>query len=134
ESTWAAGLPGRPTGAAPGELRARIRLDRRTRPAVSLTGEELPPAYPAVAAALREGAIGVDVAEHLTDAIERAARVAVVDPVEAATAEREIVNAAAAGFAGAGPMSGSDEALPRTFDDYLAVEGAWVEFLTRDGL
>jgi len=134
DSTSASGLLAHTTHAAPGELRARIRLDRRTRPAVSLTGEELPPAYPAVAAALREGVIGVDVAEHLTDAIERAARVAVVDPVEAATAEREIVNAAAAGFAGAGPMAGSDEALPRTFDDYLAVEGAWVEFLTRDGL
>lgn len=134
DSTSASGLLAHTTHAAPGELRARIRLDRRTRHGASLTGEELPPEYPVVAAALREGAIGVDVAEHLTDALERASRTAVVDPVEAATAEREIVNAAAAGFAGVGPMAGSDEALPRTFDDYLAVEGAWVEFLTRDGI
>src|SRR5690606_16731371 len=133
-STSASALLALTTHAAPGELRSRIRLDRRTRSGASLTGEQLPAEYPAVAAALRDGVIGVDVAEHLTDALERASRDAVVDPVEAATAEREIVNLAAAGFAGAGPLAESDEALPRTFDDYLAVERAWVEFLTRNGI
>ena len=122
------------THASPGELRGRIRLDRRARAKVSLTGEELPAAFPEVASALREGVIGVDVAEHLTDALERAARSAAVDPVEAAAAERDIVALTAAGFAGTGSLAASDVALPRTFDDYLAVEGAWIEFLTRDGL
>ena len=130
----AVGLLEHVTHVAPAEIRARIRLDRLTRPSTSLTGEELPPEYPVVAAALRAGVLGVDVATHLTDAFERASRVAVIDPVEAATAEREIVNAVAAGFYGAGPLAGSDDALPQTFDDYRAVEGAWIEFLTRNGI
>ena len=130
----AVGLLEQLTHVAPAELRARIRLDRLTRAAVALTGEELPSAYPVVAAALQAGVLGVDVATHLTDAFERASRVAAIDPVEAATAEREIVHATVAGFYGVGPLVDTDDALPQTFEDYRAVEGTWIEFLTRNGL
>ena len=134
DCTSASNLLSYTTHAAPAEIRSRIALDRRTRESVALTGEPLPAAYPAVAAALHAGAIGVDVAADLTRSLEKAARESVVDPVEAATAEREIVYATAAGFTAKGPLADSDEALPRTFDDYRAMAGAWLEFLIRDGI
>lgn len=134
DCTTAGNLLALTTHASPSEIRARIALDRRTRGSVALTGEQLPAAFPAVAAALHAGAIGVDVASDLTRALEKASRDSVIDPIEAETAEREIVYATAAGFTGKGPLAGSDEALPQTFDDYQAIAGVWLEYLTRDGI
>ncbi|GGO63532.1 hypothetical protein GCM10010910_16310 [Microbacterium nanhaiense] len=134
DSTSAANLLAYTTHAAPAEIRSRIALDRRTRGSVSLAGEPLPSAFPAVAAALHAGAIGVDVAADLTRTLEKAAQDAVIDPLEVETAEREIVNATAAGFAGRGPLANSGEALPQTFDDYRAMAGVWLEYLLREGI
>ena len=134
DCTSAANLLALTTHVAPAEIRARIALDRRTRGSIALTGEPLPAAYPAVAQAFRAGAIGMDVAADLTASLEKASRDAVIDPVEAETAEREIVYSVAAGFTGTGPYKDSPEAMPQTFDDYQAIKNVWLEYLTRDGL
>lgn len=114
------------------EARSRIRLDRRTRERTTLTGAERPAEYPAVAVALRDGALGVEAAHHLTDEFERLERRGGVSHDEKHAGECEIVAAAVSGFGGAGRLS--DEALPQTFDEFRVMVGAWAEFLARDGV
>ncbi|MGO2529404.1 MAG: DUF222 domain-containing protein [Microbacterium gubbeenense] len=114
------------------EARSRIRLDRRTRERTTLTGVQRPAEYPAVAAALHDGAIGVETAHYLTDEFERLERRGGVSHDEKETGEREIIEAAVTGFSDAD--CSSDEVLPQTFDEFRVMVGAWAEFLTRDGV
>ncbi|WP_353988186.1 HNH endonuclease signature motif containing protein [Ruicaihuangia caeni] len=52
----------RVTGVSAVTAQRRLRLGERLTPETTLTGETVPPAFPTVAAALREGRIGVDTA------------------------------------------------------------------------
>ena len=119
------------THVSPAEIRSRIALDRVTRSTVSMTGEPLPAQFPAVAEAFFAGTIGIDIAADLTQSLVRAAQKAVIDPVEAAAAERAIVEATVGGFTGDAPGS---EALPATFNDYRTITRVWLEALTREGI
>ncbi|MGO1306136.1 MAG: DUF222 domain-containing protein [Microbacterium gubbeenense] len=124
----------RTTRASVPELRSRVRLDRRTRDRHHLMTGETTTRYPVVAEAFREGAIGIDIARHLTDELELASRTHHIDPDEKRTAEREIISATVAGLAGAESTSECDDALPTTFDEYRTLAQVWIEFLTRDGV
>jgi hypothetical protein len=71
------------TGASTRTVRSRVRLDTRTQPRFALTGEELPAKQPAIAAALQNGAIGLEAAQligtMLTTVEHRADPVALAD-------------------------------------------------------
>lgn len=55
------------------DVAARLDLGRSTRVRATLTGEPLPPLYPAVADALSSGALGVEAARSITRTLEAAA-------------------------------------------------------------
>ena len=55
---------------SPGEANARVQAARRLGPRETLTGQVLPPAYPAVAAAQADGALSVEQARVITATIE----------------------------------------------------------------
>src|SRR5699024_4470406 len=102
-----------------------------------LTGHERPAAFPEVAAALRSGRLGLDVAGYLTDEFTRLERRGGVSPHEMAVAEREIIASAVDGFdraGGAARDAGTDEAPPETFHEFQIVVNAWTAFLGRDGI
>ncbi|MGO1255046.1 DUF222 domain-containing protein [Microbacterium gubbeenense] len=124
----------RTTRASVPELRSRVRLDRRTRDRHHLMTGESTTRYPIVAQAFRDGAIGIDIARHLTDELDHASKTHHIDPDEKRTAEREIIGATVAGLTGAESASECDDALPSTFDEYRTVAQVWIEFLTRDGV
>ena len=122
----------RATRASVGEVRSRIRLDRRTRERTTLTGTERPAEYPVVAEALHAGAIGVEAAHYLIDEFERLDRRGGVSAEEKSVAEREVIEATAAGIAGVERTG--DETLPQTFEEFRVMVGAWSVFLARDGV
>src|SRR5699024_1498903 len=108
-------LLARTTKSSTTTLRQRVRLDRHTRTHSTLTGHERPAAFPEVAAALRSGRLGLDVAGYLTDEFTRLERRGGVSPHEMAVAEREIIASAVDGFdraGGAARDAGTDEAPP----------------------
>ncbi|MBF0817143.1 HNH endonuclease [Microbacterium paludicola] len=108
------------TGASTRTVRARVRLDTRTQPRFALTGEELPAKQPAIAAALQDGAIGLEAAQligtMLTTVEHRA------DPVALADSEAWLVAEA----------TGHEPA--RTFDEVRAQVLAIGLSLDQDGL
>ena len=108
------------TQAPEDDLRRRIRVDRATRPAFALTGEELPAAHPDLAAALEDGSIGVAAADHLRAMLDRVARRA--DPTELAAAEVALVEAAC------------DTGERWTFAQLSQHAATWAAFLDQDGV
>ncbi|MFT4124488.1 MAG: DUF222 domain-containing protein [Microbacteriaceae bacterium] len=69
-----------------------LRLARATAPRLSLTGQSLPVRYPAVAAALADGALGIEAAAAIVDALATAEPRAV--PEDLCAAEAALVDAA----------------------------------------
>src|SRR5699024_9653960 len=113
--------------AAQREIRARIRLDRRTRPATTLTGEPLPTAFAEVATAFHAGVLGVDAAHTITDALTKVRERGVADPADVAAAERSLVALAT------GDVT-DDEAPADTHDDVRAVTSLWPTAIDPDGV
>lgn len=123
----AAGLLAVTTKTSRREIQQRIRLDRRTRTGTTLTGEALPAAYPAVAAALHDGSLGVDAAQTITDALAKVQDRGVAAPADVAAAEAGVV-ALATGHVEEG------ESPADTHDDVRAVTHLWAEALDPDGI
>jgi len=74
------------------DVGARLQLGRMTRTRSTLTGTRLPALYPAVAAALRVGTLGVEAARSITRSLESAAPSCT--PEQLALAEHALVTAA----------------------------------------
>ncbi|QAY59954.1 HNH endonuclease [Microbacterium protaetiae] len=113
----------RVTGVSAVTARARARYARATTTRATLTGQSLPAPFPAVAAALTSGVIGVDsiaaiigVLGPITDRCH---------PAQLAAAETELVTAAT----GTGP----DGAPPCTADDTRLQAKVWELVLDPDG-
>ncbi|MCO1339277.1 hypothetical protein BJH93_10290 [Kocuria polaris] len=135
------------TGAPAREVRRRAGLDARTRAGVSLTGQELPARFPAIADALHAGTLGIETAELLTGMLTRVAPRA--DPGAASAAETALVTTATgtAGqdFAGQDPAGEADTAgigpddsastpvLAATFAEVKIHTQAWEAHLDQDG-
>ncbi|GAA1724534.1 HNH endonuclease signature motif containing protein [Microbacterium paludicola] len=101
-------------------VRARIVLDKRTRPRFALTGEELPAEHPAIGAALEDGTLGLETAGLIGKMLARVAHRA--DPVRLADAEAWLVGQA------------TDPTQPRTFDEVVVQVLAQGVGLDQDGL
>jgi hypothetical protein len=113
----------RMTQASGVEVRRRIALGSATRHRTGFSGDILEADFPAVAAALADGALGADVAGTIVRELDRARRVA--NPLALAAAERELV-AAALGTGDATPI--------RCTADELRVQAqTWAAFLDQDG-
>ncbi|TFD01795.1 DUF222 domain-containing protein, partial [Cryobacterium sinapicolor] len=82
----------------------RMRLGRQLRTGRSLTGEPLPPLFPATAISLATGAIGIDTADAILTALTPTLRCTDLDSVQAA--ETELV-AAATGTSSETPVPAS---------------------------
>ncbi|GGH39961.1 HNH endonuclease signature motif containing protein [Microbacterium album] len=106
-------------------INARIRLDKRTRPGVSLTGEELPARFRHVAHALHEGVLGVDAAHEVTTALARVEDRA--DPVEFDAAEATTVAYAT------GALEEQAGMIPPTFAEVEVHARTWAAYLDQDG-
>ncbi len=113
----------RVTDASAAECRRRLALGTATRERVALNGAPLPAPFPAVAAALADGAVGLDAAAVVVRELERAQ--AVADPAAMATAERCLV-AEAIG-------AGEGSPLRCTADELRVQARAWSTFLDQDG-
>ena len=101
----------------------RLRLGKQLRSGSSLTGETLPPLFPATAAGLAAGAIGVDAADAILTALTPTLRCTDLGQVQ--TAESELV-AAATGTSPATPVPASA--------DEIRLQGAvWKAVLAPDG-
>jgi hypothetical protein len=113
----------RVTQASGVEVRRRIALGSATRHRMGFSGDILEAEFPAVAAALGDGALGVDAAGTIVRELDRTRRVA--DPVAFAVAERELVAAA---------LGRGDAAAVRCTADEVRVQAqAWAAFLDQDG-
>ncbi|MGW9113452.1 DUF222 domain-containing protein [Microbacterium sp. NPDC055683] len=83
----------RVTGASGREVRARIRVDDRTRERTALTGEALPPVREHVAAGIGAGLLGQDAARGILKAVDTA-RQSAADPALVDLMERHLVGIA----------------------------------------
>ncbi|MRG59994.1 DUF222 domain-containing protein [Agromyces sp. CFH 90414] len=118
----AAELIERVTQVSGSEARRRIALGEATRARTGLRGDPAPARYPAIAAALATGDLGVDAAASVIRELEPARPVA--DPSAFAAAERALVDEAIA--AGESPV--------RCTADELRVQAqAWSTLLDQDG-
>lgn len=136
----AVGLLEQATGASARALSARLRLGRRTRAAASLTGAELPAAFPRVAEALEHGALTAEAAQYVTGELAKVADRGLAPPHEIAVAEEELTAVALRGTI-RDPLPHeraegiADAALaPVTFGDLRIMVDTWVAALSRDGL
>lgn len=113
----------RVTGVAARTVNQRIRLGAAVRPGVRLTGESLPPRFPAVALAVEEGLLGVDAGRAVVEVLEPAVRVAGLHDVQ--VAEEAIVSEAAAAAV---------EDAPRVDADAVRMQAlVWRAVLDPDG-
>ncbi|HSP51522.1 MAG TPA: DUF222 domain-containing protein, partial [Cryobacterium sp.] len=101
----------------------RMRLGKQLRTGRSLSGEPLPPTFPATSIALATGAIGLDTADAILTALTPTLRCTDLDSVQAA--ESELV-AAATGTSAETPVPASA--------DEIRLQGAvWKAVLAPDG-
>ena len=103
--------------------RRRIRLGTQLRTGRSLSGEPLPPTFPATAFGLATGAIGVDTADAILTALTPTLRCTDLDAVQAA--ESELV-AAATGTSAA-------TSVPASADEIRWQGAVWEAVLAPDG-
>ncbi|WP_188756981.1 DUF222 domain-containing protein, partial [Microbacterium album] len=115
----------RTTRASSRSISARIRLDKHTRPRVSLTGEELPARFPHVGEALRDGALGLDAAHEITTALGKVEDRA--DPVQWDAAEATTVAYAT------GTLDEQAGMIPPTFAEVEVHARTWATYLDQDG-
>src|SRR5512141_465484 len=101
----------------------RMRLGSQVRTNFSLGGEALPPAFPATAAGLAAGALGLDAAEAILGSLSPTLRRADLADVQAA--ETELV-AAATG-------ESLDTPVPATADEIRLQASVWKPVLDPDG-
>lgn len=121
----------RATGASPGAVNQRIRLDSHTRPRLSLLGETLPPPYPVVADALRDGALGVETARVITDSLHRVQRHGAAPAEHVAVAEQQLV--AAATGRPTEDLPEGEAPVPVTFAQLRIQADTWAAWLDPDG-
>jgi hypothetical protein len=101
----------------------RLRLGSNVRTDYSITGQALPPTFPATAAGLATGALGLDSAEAILNSLTPTLHRASLDDVQAA--ETELV-AAATG-------QGTDTPVPATADEIRMQASVWKPVLDPDG-
>ncbi|TFC93396.1 HNH endonuclease signature motif containing protein, partial [Cryobacterium sp. TmT3-12] len=101
----------------------RMRLGKQLRTGLSLGGEPVPPAFPATAAGLASGVIGVDTADAILAALTPTLRCTDLDSVRAA--ESELV-AAATGTSAETPV-------PASADEVRLQGVVWKAVLAPDG-
>uniref|UniRef100_UPI0028126BAF DUF222 domain-containing protein n=1 Tax=Microbacterium sp. TaxID=51671 RepID=UPI0028126BAF len=112
----------RVTQAPTAEVLRRVTLNKRTSARLSLTGETLPPALPALASALDEGRIGTNAATQISAMLRGVEHRA--DPEMAALAEESLVDLAT------GSATGT---LPCTFAELKTHVQTWGLLLDQDG-
>ncbi|WP_345751419.1 HNH endonuclease signature motif containing protein [Microbacterium rhizophilus] len=110
------------TQAPTAEVWRRVRLDARTSPRESLTGETMPPLLPALAAAVDAGGIGTDAAGLISGMLQSVEHRS--DPEVAALAEESLVDLATGSGTGA---------LPATFAELKVHVQTWSMLLDQDG-
>lgn len=108
-------------------VRAKLRLAAATRPSTTHTGKQTPPACPAVGQALRDGALPLESAEHITRLIERTKDTASVEDAEAA--EKSLVEVAS----GMNLGMGNNVDVPSPADQIRIMSNAWLETLDPEG-
>ncbi|WP_324013834.1 HNH endonuclease signature motif containing protein [Microbacterium sp. JZ37] len=133
------------TGIPGPAVSARVRLDEATRDRESPTGLPLPPAHPAVAAAVEAGLLGVEPAALIVKAVATARRGAPASEAD----KLEVMERHLVGIATGAIATDLDEATPPAeatspFPDGTAAAvpwsvvkahaDAWVDVLTADGL
>ncbi|WP_456283840.1 DUF222 domain-containing protein [Microbacterium sp. JZ101] len=133
------------TGIPGPAVSARVRLDEATRDRESPTGLPLPPAHPAVAAAVEAGLLGAEPAALIVKAVATARRGAPASEVD----KLEVMERHLVGIATGAIATDLDEAAPPAeatspFPDGAAAAvpwsvvkahaDAWVDVLTADGL
>ncbi|WP_166785640.1 MULTISPECIES: HNH endonuclease signature motif containing protein [Cryobacterium] len=101
----------------------RMQLGKQLRTGLSLGGKPVPPTFPATAAGLASGAIGVDTADAILTALTPTLRCTDLDSVQAA--ESELV-ASATGTNGASPV-------PASADEIRWQGSVWKAVLAPDG-
>ncbi|TFD29061.1 HNH endonuclease signature motif containing protein [Cryobacterium cryoconiti] len=101
----------------------RMRLGKQLRTGRSLSGEPLPPTFPATSIALATGAIGVDTADAILTALAPTLRCTDLDSVQAA--ESELV-ASATGTSAQTPV-------PASADEVRLQGSVWKAVLAPDG-
>ncbi|GGH34827.1 HNH endonuclease signature motif containing protein [Microbacterium album] len=106
-------------------INARVRLDKRTRPRVSLTGDELPARFPHVGQALRDGTLGADAAHEVTTVLSKVEDRA--DPVEFDAAEATTVAYAT------GALEEQAGMIPPTCGEVEVHARTWAAYLDQDG-
>ncbi|WP_188755005.1 HNH endonuclease signature motif containing protein [Microbacterium album] len=106
-------------------INARIRLDKRTRPRMSLTGDELPARFPHVGQALRDGTLGVDATHEITGSLARVEDRA--DPQQWDAAEATTVAYAT------GALEEQAGMIPPTFAEVEMHARTWAAYLDQDG-
>ena len=113
----------RVTLASSESIARRLKVGRNTRTRFSMLGEQLPPAFPHVAEALRNGDIGADSSYLIVRGMNAVA--SVVDACSIEAAEFELVNAAIG--------TSSDSPFPCTADDTRVQTDVWRVRLDQDG-
>ncbi|WP_158580669.1 HNH endonuclease signature motif containing protein [Cellulomonas rhizosphaerae] len=111
------------TGAADYTVSRWLRLGRAIESPVGLTGQPLPAAFPAVAAAVTDGRVGMESALRIIDTLDPVR--AVAGDADVAVAEEEIV----AGCAAAAPGG----VCPADADAVKIQASTWAAFLDQDG-
>ena len=112
----------RATGVAAATASRRVRLGLATRADRGITGTVVGPRFPAVAAALAAGAIGVDAAHAIVTGLEPTLRVA--GPADVAKAESELVAAATERWGDRRDAADDEPADDEPADDEPADESA----------
>ncbi|ROS31408.1 HNH endonuclease signature motif containing protein [Cellulomonas sp. PhB150] len=111
------------TGAADVTVSRWLRLGRAIESPLGLTGQELPAAFPAVAAALTDGRVGMEAALRIIDTLDPVRPVA--GDAALAVAEEEIVAGCAASEPGG--------VCPADADSVRIQASTWAAFLDQDG-
>jgi len=111
------------TGAADYTVSRLLRLGRAIESPVGLAGQPLPAAFPAVAAAVADGRVGMESALRIIDTLDPVR--AVAGDADVAVAEEEIV----AGCAAAAPGG----VCPADADSVRIQASTWAAFLDQDG-
>ena len=107
----------------------RMRLGTQLRTGRSLSGEPLPPTFPATAIGLATGAIGVDTADAILTALTPTLRCTDLDSVQAA--ESELV--ASATGTGTSSETSSETPVPASADEIRLQGSVWRAVLAPDG-
>ena len=113
----------RVTLASSESIARRLKVGRNTRTRFSMLGEQLPPAFPHVAEALRNGDIGADSSYLIVRGMNAVA--SVVDACSIEAAEFELVSAATG--------TSTESPFPCTADDTRVQTEVWKVRLDQDG-